>query len=111
MQDNIALAVLQDVDCLLVGQALEADVVHREDLIPALEPALFHGGALVEHRLDEDGHVAVRGAEPAHNAEAEAVLAPGQGDGGGRAAGHHVGGEALVPAPPAPVTNLQQSPL
>ena len=34
------------------------------------------GGPLLEHGLDEDGHVAVRRTEAANDGEAEVVLAP-----------------------------------
>lgn len=81
--------------------AVQALPVHRHDLVAPLQPPVLGGGALSaetrlnvcalakaaffsahlsEHGLDVDGQVSVGAAVPAHDAEAQPVRAPPEGD-------------------------------
>ena len=70
-----SLAVLEYVDRLLVRHPLQRSPVHRQDLVTALQPAVVGRRPSLEHRLHVDGHVAVRGPEPANDGESEALVA------------------------------------
>jgi len=85
LEDDGAFASLEDVDGLLVGEALEGDAVDRQDLVAALKFAVFRGRSRLEDGLDVDGHVPVRGAEPTDDGKPEALVTSDQGDGFGGA--------------------------
>ena len=76
LKDHIALTVLEDVDSLLVAEALQTDGVHGEDLVSPLEASLLSSSSLLKHGLHEDWHVPVWGTKPSHDRETEAMLSP-----------------------------------
>ena len=76
LKDHIALTVLEDVDSLLVAEALQTDGVHGKDLVPSLEPSLLGSSSLLKYGLHEDWHVPVWRTKPSHDREAEAMLSP-----------------------------------
>lgn len=81
LQDDRALAILQNIYSLLVREAVQGDAVNAEDLVATLEASMLGGCSRLEDGLDVNWHVSVRASKAANYGESEAVLAPLQLDG------------------------------